>query len=246
VSGGRAPAFELSVRDARAEGVLDAQLGSLRLGGLFYDVVGWFARFAAELGSAGVMGTRERRASQRVVQETKRRLLKNLELLQFMLDLRCLKSDANSLIIALGAQKDNPRPALSLHLTGDLSELLERTSITPADSSARGTATRAMSSDAFSALFPGGGSDEKARVSGAALAASLKQASGKTVHPAVAELAAAVLLDPSLARMPLSLQDGFFVLGFVHSTLGRAEPDTLLVHDDGAQTEDEDERDESE
>ena len=99
----------------------------------------------------------------------------------------------------------------------------------------------AVSRDAFSALFPGGGSDDKARVPGAALAAALEQASGKTVHPAVVELAAAVMLDPSLARMPLSLQDGFFVLGFVHSTLARAEPHALLVHDDGAQTEDESE-----
>jgi len=123
VTGGKSPSFEASLKNISSEGVIDLQLGNLRLGGNFKEFVIWFFSYLRQMRSRSALSRKQRMKSVEAMNLVSKDLLKHLEIMQFFLDGSLSTVDFESeisLIFALTAQKENPRPPLSLQVNVDL------------------------------------------------------------------------------------------------------------------------------
>jgi len=201
VTGGNLPAFELSMKDLTSEGVVDLQLSNLRLGGNFKEFIVWFLSFVKQMRSRSAMSRDQKKKSTQAIHVLERDVLKHVELLQCFLDLELgmfhHQSDV-SLICGVTAQKENPRPALSCHVAGDLWNILPHdTREFPFSYEARKLARKMPNV-------------EKGSVSGAKLAAALSV----DLPQEVTELARSMLADDGFRMRDMSAQDAYYVAGF--------------------------------
>jgi len=126
LTGGECPAFEFSVREVSSEGLLDLQLDMLRVGGNMKELVSWAKEFLLQLRSRHLMTKLDRQQSQHAIKTMKEQLMDHVELIQFFIDGRLKVAGDDSLIFSVSAQRENPRPALSIHVAEFMSRLLPK------------------------------------------------------------------------------------------------------------------------
>lgn len=216
------------------------------------DFATWFGGFAKQMRQHSAMTRAQRRQSGEALRALHEAVFSKVELLQFFLDgsvsLAPMGSDGMHLVAALTAQKENPRPALSCHVSSSLTHLLSGSGSgdhhrdrkkgtrggsvwdeeVPALERARRLAS--MSREAFAGLeLPREG------CSGASVRQCMREAEAREVElggglgvSAVRELVKTLLGERDLAEASLSDQQVFWVFGFCATLAESAGEDAMV------------------
>jgi len=225
LTGGRCPAFEFSLKDISSEGVIDMQLTTFRLGGSFPEFLNWFKSLVHLMRHRRAMSKTQKKQSTAALVDLKQTLMKHVEILQFFVlgsfsiaDPHALeKGESSSLVLAISAQEDDPRPALSLQVLGDMMGYLPK------------ARTRSCVSERLTEefVFP-----FESAVSGGQLASILFS----TKKNRLMDLVKIILRDKGVCDMKLKQDDAFNIYGFAKYVFSLLE--TGLLDEDEASMSD--------